>query len=398
MRISEMQRREPFAEILHETLKNVIRQRYSNVEVLSPDATGGSTWLMQPLLSACFVPHLATRARHFLRDNFRYSPVTWRAPLQWLLGTFLASPFGLRLGAKPAFKLSAAIPDEAHLLVVPGNQRIRFFNFSTGTCMVFLKHGFSTQTMLREIQVRGSGVTGPFPSLTAYSADGMWFEEPIIDGFALPRIRPGLDRVGFEREAVRLLGDWLASSTTECPGKEYVERLIGEVREHLQSNTWVHEFGFRTLSAWIDVLGVISSRMETVPVAMTHGDFQPGNILVESATHRVYLIDWEHSARRFRYFDQLVYGLGVRSARGLGARLREFIAGVSTHPVLDGVPEERAWRQSAAALLLLEELAWRAAEYAGSPYVNASETLRHLIEEFRALGDRLEGLFGTAGD
>lgn len=391
MRISEMQRREDFHQVLCRTLAIGWSEQYGKpVEVLPPEATGGRLWCMQPLLSACYRPSLNRNVRHFLRDSFRFTPITWRIPAQWVLGTLISTSFGLRSTGLPAFRVSTDLPNEDSLLVVPGNQRIRVFDFERRVCRVFLKEGFSTHTIRREIEVRGEGDKGPFPKLTAWDLKANWFEEPIVPGVSLPRCPAWYDKSHFEHMALDLLDNWLDRSVLRLP----VEIRLGELSDQLTRHVELvaHRYdGFDPLPVlrWLKTLVRVASALESIEVAETHGDFQPGNILVDTSSDSVVLIDWEHCRRRWRYYDHFVYGLRTRSSVGLATRLVEFRDGVT---VLPFIPRQHV-SLGVLGLFILEDLNWFLEESLNGPFLVPSEGLTSYCSELNTLGLNLERLF-----
>ena len=100
---------------------------------------------------------------------------------------------------------------------------------------------------------------------------------------------------------------------------------------------------------------------DCVTTSLTHGDFQPGNILING--EGVWLIDWEYAARRQIGYDALVFMLRSRRPRGLATRLNKFVArGPDGTSLIDNLAWPRVnWRRVncrwlSAALFLLEEL------------------------------------------
>ena len=65
-----------------------------------------------------------------------------------------------------------------------------------------------------------------------------------------------------------------------------------------------------------------------VDLVITHGDFQPANILCSKDDF--WIIDWEYSNRRSIFYDALVFDLECRFPIGLGARLNEKMNQLST--------------------------------------------------------------------
>ncbi len=394
MRISEMQRREPFEQILSETLTAGWSEQYGrDVRVWSPAAATGEAWLMQPLLSACFRSGLGTKARHFVRDSFRYTPVAWRRPAQWLLGTLLTSSLILPRISQPAFRVSG-LPQRSELLVLPGNQRVRVFDFERGVCRVMAKHGFERRLMQREIELRGRKTPGLFPEIIDWAEDGRWFEEPILDGYALPRLPRGYERVALEATAFEQLNRWQAQSAHSMPSEAYLADLRDRLQGLLAQMT--ERYAFETapqMQRWIDILCRQCRSLTGVDVAETHGDFQPGNILIGRRDRRVWLIDWEHSRRRWRYYDQMVYALRTRSLPGVAARLARFADGEFDLPQLQPIWSDGISRRAVVALLILEDTAWYAAESVSGPYRGLPDSWMQWCQALASFGNELETLF-----
>jgi len=94
--------------------------------------------------------------------------------------------------------------------------------------------------------------------------------------------------VGRKRES-NALRVWGRTGHLATRNKRWVENVM-TLTEHVQH-----------------ILPTVGGQILT---ALTHGDFQPGNILVDG--DRVWLIDWEYSARRQVGYDALVYALCSR--------------------------------------------------------------------------------------
>ena len=389
-----MLRREPFMNILVDTLADGWSEQYNAPVAIYPGGDGAVEWRVQPLLNGIFVPEIDAVPRRFLRDSFTFTPVTWRMPAQYLLGRFLSSTVGLHLSSHFAFSSSCRLPDQESLLVMPGNRRIRVFNFKSGTCRVFLKSGFDSGTMLREIEIRGSSDGGPFPLLSAWHENGKWFEEPIIEGYALVMCPPWIERHSIEHRAFEDLEKWCKITMKRVKVGEYLEPLLRGL--HHDGTEIKRLYGPKDAlppDTWFDVLCAQAIRFDYTETSMTHGDFQGGNILIDRRGSHIFLIDWEYCGRRFIHYDRFVYGLGSRSPRGLSGRVRRFLNFEASPWPLAILPKDRSWRRWALALFLLEDLAWYMRESVTGPFTNVSEGLQIYIAELNLLGPSLHALF-----
>lgn len=390
MKILEMQQREPFMDTLLATLASGWSEQHQREIAVLPFASGiGSIWVMNPVLNAFYVPAVSKMARRFLRVNSRYSLVPWQIPAQWAIKTFATSTIGLNFLAKPFFRVSS-LPGQSDLLVVPGNQRVRVFDFAQSTCRVILKWNFSPQTMLTEIRVRATEQDALFPKITEWSETGNWFEEPILDAFALPRCPPWLSWREYEQEAFRLIDEWLAASRVETDVEDRIESLYGSITGSLEKITSrLHFDSDSRMLDWTRRLGSQARSLGKIQLADTHGDFQPGNILVQRHSEKVFITDWEHCSQRFHLYDYLVYELRSRWPDGLSERLGNLLLGKSTTRVRGRFVDDFDWRKAALALFLLEDLNWVLAENTTGPYTQISHGLRTYCQELDNLASTL---------
>jgi len=387
MRVSQLESREPFAEILAETLSRAFSEWLDRpVEVECSPGAAGQLWLLQPLLGAFYVPGAGAAARRYLADAFRHTGEAWRMAPQWTLGTTLATSPGLRLFGRPAFRARPAVPDAGHLLVLPGNRRLRLLDFGRGTSRVVPKAGFGASAIETEIAVRGRGEDGPFPPILRYAADCSWFEEAIFDGYSLARCPAWLPRRRLEALALSVLERWVS----ERAARRDPDEVVGQLAERLQQALGRAEARFGAaaggLSEAVERLAALARRLPAVETGPSHGDCQPGNVLVSRRGEAVTFVDWEHHAERTSLYDRLVFALRARSPRGLCGRVRSFARGARTSPLLSGLPAGSAWRRPAAALFLLEELDWSLAAASAPPIVSAPEGTRLVTEAVRLLG------------
>jgi hypothetical protein len=175
----------------------------------------------------------------------------------------------------------------------------------------------------------------------------------------------------------------------QVPLDEYVEGLRTRIQTLVGDNRLLSTAQKRALKEHAAALSAHIRRLSSavggqIATALTHGDFQPANVLVDG--ERVWLIDWEYAARRQAGYDALVYGLRARFPRGLAHRLDEFVA--------QG-PEADRWHtrwprcgwQGAddrflyAVLFWLEELSLHLEENANPSFVQPGEGLPILMGE-----------------
>ncbi len=431
MRLSELAAREDLGAILRRTLAAAWADPDGvAAQVLEPSARaprGAQRWLVQPTLGAYFpagVP-LAPTARRWLRDTLRFSPVLRRVPAQWALVEALASPWGLRAASRPAFAVTPPRPLPAHQLVVPGNQRVRLFDFARGVCRVVVKDGFDDTTLANEAAARRAATattpSGPLrtpvvPVLDTGRAGGgpglAWLDEPIVPGVSLPRLPPWVDPAPFRAAALDAIARHHASTLERRPAAEGADRAAETTEARRRRVQARYGEPLDGVARAVEALRGVAAAGDDVPFAAGHGDFQPGNVLV-SATPRppyppsgILLLDWEHAGVRSRAYDALTWHLDARRPAGLAQRVEAYLAG-------DPAPREarpcaepdrptrgdcwRAARRAWLALFLLEDLAFALGESLTGPYRAPGRALAGLRQLLAAPGPRLrEMLEGTS--
>src|SRR5207244_8868543 len=195
-----------------------------------------------------------------------------------------------------------------------------------------------------------------------------WFTEELIPGTPLNRVPGAADRARAFAAARAALGRLVARTLRSVGVKGYVDALVREVAEAAAAPLFATQRA--TLGRTLATLARVIERLpgpSTVETAETHGDFQPGNVLV--ARDGVWLIDWEYTGRRQAGFDLLTHRLASRFPAGLAARVHEAAGGgdrlgeaMHGWPGVDWSTTEA--RRRALALFLLEELLVRVRENA----------------------------------
>lgn len=460
MRLSELAAREDLDAILRRTLAAAWEDAAgepAQVVGLSPGAApppGAQRWVVQPTLGAYFPASvaglaggvaLARAARHWLRDTLRFSPVLHRVPAQWALVEALASPWGLRVTSRPAFAVTPARPLPAHQLVVPGNQRVRLFDFARGVCRVVVKDGFDDATLAHEAAARraatagglrtsvvpvlatGRTTSGHGPTGGAL-AEGLalpkglaWLDEPIVQGVSLPRLPPWVDPAPFRAAALDAIARHHAATVGARAAGEAADQAAATVAE--RRGRVSERFGdpLDDVARAADALGRAAAGGGEVPFAAGHGDFQPGNVLCRATSTSapmflsglggghpqaeppggVILLDWEHAGVRSRAYDALTWHLNARSPAGLAQRVEAYLGG-------DPAPREArpcaeperptagdCWREARRAwlaLFLLEDLAFALGESLTGPYRAPGRSLSGLRALLAHPGPRLRAL------
>ena len=341
MRIAELRARECYDDIFLATLGRHLSIWHS----ASYDVTTsgrGQRWREHRIFSAYLADDATRAVRRFLADQVRYTSNPIRRVPQFLIGTAAATSLGVRLASTSSIFVSPDVPHAKHLTVLPGNRRLRFFDLKQRVSRVVLKEGFSADAIETEIRVRGGASQGPFPPITDADIEKGWFTEPLYDGRVLARISDRVRANAYREQALRQLNVWAAHTREDWPLSVWWSQNA-VARAHL--------------GALLPQIDAIISEEDVVPVQSSHGDFQPGNILVQPKAHRVWLLDWEFFGVRSRHYDAIVLLAGLRWPAAAMSQVADVLAGHVRVPSMVGY-SHRA-RRRALLIALVEDISLR---------------------------------------
>ncbi len=385
MRLAELEERENACAVLAATLARGWTEQFgSEYRVTTLASRGAQPWRLQPLLSIVYSPPASAAARRFGADLFRWSPSLLRYIPQWVVGTALATGAGLACASRAVLWATPVVPGAQHRVVLPGNARVRMFDFAAGRTRVLSKAGYSVQANLTEIAVRARGCDGPHQPITAFDPAGAWFEEGLVEGHVLARSPSPLSRRRSEARAFQRLHAWLKESGTTTGASEHVAHLMRAVEGAVaRYGAGCDSAEAEELRKTADALGCIACRVRNAALARTHGDFQPGNIIVKRDGD-VLITDWEYSTMRAQGYDWFVYGLVARSPEGLARRVRNFVDSGTLLGCAKYVDvSSRRARSAEAAMFLLEDLLWGVTQPLSWPAPRVSRHVRLVTAEAR---------------
>jgi hypothetical protein len=336
----------------------------------------GQAWQRIALLPGLRTAHASAAVRAFQSDELRFTPIKHRALPQFLLGTLLSTPTLQQHLAHPVFMLEPALPNGDALLVLPGNRRLRLLDFGTQRARSVMKQGYPASPILTELRLRTLAPTAVqagllLPILQSRSEQAMaWLEEPLVDGWSLPRCPPWTRPARAEHTLLQRLAQWQQDQQASIE------------HAHSYATTLADSLDQRAIPAWLQPalqtlpqLRREASELGELRCVMSHGDLQPGNIMVRrprrpwQQADEALCIDWEYAATRFDGYDLLCYGLRARYGGALLSRVRAYVddgpSGAAWRGVRGLLPDSsRTWRRAASALFVLEELAWHSRDAA----------------------------------
>ena len=379
MRLSLLLQREPFGEILEQTLAEFLARWTGQPHTVCwygkrPSTgllrrRGQQPWLGNIYLNAIFTPGVEPDVFDPIRREFARSVTPWQRPLQRAYVSLATSPLGAPRLAQVGVGISPPLPNAEHLLIVPGNHKIRILDRHNGVVYNIAKRNFPAHFIQREIAARQQAerLGLPVPALKTVAGDQTWFSEQYISGTPLNRLADPQVAKRAEQTAINALNRLLEHTAEEVALEDYVTDLQTYIQTLIDDNHLLSAGQKRMLTENAATLTVHVHRLSSIAggqlaTTLTHGDFQPANVLVDG--EQVWLIDWEYAARRQAGYDALVYGLRSRFPRGLAVRLRGLFskADMATNLLPLACRTEFDWddvsqRRIHGMVFLLEELA-----------------------------------------
>jgi aminoglycoside phosphotransferase len=358
---------------------------------------GQQPWLGNIYLNAIFTPAARPEVFDQVQREFSRSVVPWRRPVQRAYVALATAPWSARWLAQVGVGIAPPLPDAEHLLIVPGNHKIRILDRERGIVYNVAKSGFPAHFMQRELAARrqAEALDLPVPVLLTIAEDGAWFSERYISGTPLNRLADPQVAERAERTAMNALTRLAEHTAEEVALEAYVAELQARIQSLLDDNRLLSPAQKQelaeTVTTLVDEIQRLAPAVEgRITTALTHGDYQPGNILVDG--ERVWLIDWEYAGRRQVTYDALVYALRARFPHGLAHRLDAF---VTQGPEANLLHEwTHSWRDAddrclRAVLFWLEELNPHLEENANPGSTQIKGGLTIIMEEVRRwIGER----------
>ena len=324
MKISELRAREHYDQNLMDTLKNCIR-----IDQKIGDRYGAPIqWFCHPFFSVYTTTDFCLPGRYYLRNQYLYTPKFMRRCIQAAAVEVMYQEKFFQKALVPAFELEAP-ENSKDIMWMPGNHRFRKFDFNQRTLRIYPKHGFSRDGILQEIQIR-SEMADKYcwilPILRSDKED-CFIEEPLISAHPLNR-EPNKNRVSCAlHKAWEILNELHTHQYQKLKTDEYIDIKRQEfVQAKNNLSRMFRGIVFDNVDNVFEKSARILKRTEYIDVSLTHGDFQPGNLLIpDEKRDDIWLIDWEDAGIRASVYDKMTYLLKSRSPYGLKKRVRDFL-------------------------------------------------------------------------
>ena len=329
MKLQLLLQREDFITIFKNSFSNYLLNNfgwYGEINWISKsNRLKENYFLVNQRLNLIYPCNLDRAFINSLKKEYVYHKNPFRHTLQKLyakMATFL--PLESILSTS-VIEINPWLEELENWCILPGNHSIRVINFKKNSCEVFLKKGFNPIFIKNEIKLRSKFVHRSIPKLIDYDIENGHYTEEKIEGLPLNRfINQKQKSIAF-RDSFDCLSKLYNKTRNTIDLQEWLCVLIkkftsieSEVHDNKSDKLWsnVYEIYYK-LRSIIERNGNLE-----ISTTITHGDFQPANILRNFKNCNTYLIDWEYSDRRYELYDYFVYCYQTRFPRGLAKRLK----------------------------------------------------------------------------
>lgn len=367
MRIELLRLREDFDEGFIQSLSDFLSEKYQwkgqmvwHKGVANAVADNQCAFYTNDFLNIIYPSSIPRQELSPFTKEFAYNPNFLRRTLQ----RFYVSA-AVRFPLEKFITSATLIIDDApsdmlYWVFLPGNHSHRVIDLKKQQSLVFAKRGFNQGFLHADAATRQENQYLPSPEIIEFKAGQNWFVEEQVTGLPINRLSDVLDRDRAITQANQAMLQLYASTIKSVDVADYVEQLRFKVlqQNELMSSaiTTLHK---KELNDFLEALCFLalspsSVASSKIPIALSHGDYQAANILLDD--DRVWLIDWEYSDLRSLYFDSFCLVLNTRFSVGLASRVDELILDMQRGPLFELLPESvPVGRVDILWLFLLEE-------------------------------------------
>jgi len=386
MKIELLRKREDFEVIFRDSLSKFIGNYLGDVcQVVQGDGLCNK-FLVNEYLNLIYPATIKRNQLTTLTQEFLWNESFYRRLLQKIYVYFAVRwPFEI-FARSNVLSISGCSTSLHGWVFIPGNHSIRIIDLVNNQCIVFYKQGFNKSFFLMDVEVREKYLLPYVPKIIDKNIENGWYKEDRITGLPLNRLRCVEDRGRAFGKACESLRYLYAKKITYHRLDDYLSTVSDKIETVLKSSfveiphDSYHQI--KCVKSWLeDVLKEYANK-EVVTV-LTHGDFQPANILYDVESEDCWLIDWEYASARSVFYDALVFDLQARANRGLSKRFAGYLS------ELEGGEVFCAWTQFSLTennsyyltLFMLEDLLVKLEEVAVPAIANKLGSLKPWLDE-----------------
>jgi len=356
MRISLLEKRENFYEILKETLNKSSFFKGQNESQLK------TKFVINKYLNFIATQKINKTVFQNLINEYSNSIVWWKKIFQKIYVYLAVSDSFRKLFGNKIIELSI---DYEEYLILGGNHRLRLFSKELKFSIVLLKKNERLNYLKNDIAVRTDNFMSYTPSIYEYGED--WLKEEYFSGKPLNRLNNQEKIKTFKEGLIKSHLEELLIPTKKVWTKKRYAKFINEEIDFILDNEFLKKISITKKAIKSLLSKLIDSLInDEISVSWSHGDFQMANVLIRNNKFKV--IDWESANKRYYLYDIYVLEGGSRSDFSLKESIGKFKERVAFSKKIE-------LNVDTINLLLIEELRFSVNEdYSENFYVSGFKT------------------------
>lgn len=354
MTILEMFEREDIYSILETTMHHYYKEVYhKDIEVSISKSHFGKRLLIYPRLGIVVsrFPSWAVIRRTYV--SFDVQGNLPKKLFAWSYITLCFLTFGLLADA--SMKLSDYSVWTRGTILIPSNRKLRIYRYDKGYVDSILKDGFNDYYFNKELEVRDNP---KFDFILGLLDSGKrWYREKLLKGRCLVRVSPDKYE-GYLQNVLTDLAIFYSRSTRDVKAGQYICELAKEYSDKLQKVVeQKHIKCGKKIGQIIDrVKDAFGDSNEYIPITLTHGDLQTGNVYLDEHTDKIFIIDWETVKRKSIWYDSSTILCETRRKNKFSGMINARLDAKVKQDILYYDLEKKRDMNLVAGILLLEEL------------------------------------------
>lgn len=278
------------------------------------------------------------------------------------------------------------VPDHSEsLMILPGNMKLKVFDFQEGTITNILKEGFEEASLKSEMDIRLNPAKEYILPLKLERANV--YCEKLIQGRSYDRLENHL-AASMIGKIEDILLDIQQGNRTTINCADYLRKQVEIVSQLLMKLQCEQALRDRILS-FVEQLRRFGEG--EVVLSDSHGDFQNGNIFV-SDDGRIYILDWETYAIRSIGYDLLTFFYKFRYRTDYLKRIDDYLNNESWNAIAQKYGLPSSDKRVVLSTYFMEDTIWLLKETLSTPEKRVSDGIKKYGElEFQqAVIQRLE--------
>ncbi len=264
--------------------------------------------------------------------------------------------FSLGLLASKGLQVSDPTVFTSFDAIIPANRKIRIYNFRENYVDAIIKDTFTDKYFKNELCFRLNHAYDFIPPIITHGAN--WYREDILSGQPLARITDDALYNQSINDAVDAVGVIAKDTLSLVDPLEYAERLYNEILGKMVSARVKKKID--CYEKIITIANVAqkkaSSLCSSLPVVVSHGDLQTGNVWVDVEKKKTYVIDWETHDKRSVWYDCATILLSTRRAGKLKEMMQQRETELVKKAVFRNDPRKEYDMLAVMGILTLEDI------------------------------------------